>query len=63
MCLVNESLYFNYFRRMYELQYECVIPGVPVGKKIQFAYRKIDQWIIPQQLTKCYWDECGKSNM
>ncbi|VVC38267.1 Hypothetical protein CINCED_3A020873 [Cinara cedri] len=41
-------------QKLFELQNENLIPGVFIGKRIQFPYMKIGQWSIPAQLTKCY---------
>ncbi|VVC46259.1 P-loop containing nucleoside triphosphate hydrolase [Cinara cedri] len=49
-------------KRILELQNEHLIPGVLIGKKVQFPYRQIGQWNIPPQLTKCYWTDNGKFN-
>lgn len=42
------------------MQNTYLISGGHLGKRIQFPYRKLRRWNIPDQLTKCYWNESGK---
>jgi len=58
----NYSLYFNYYRRLFELQNDSIIPGVRKCNRVQFPSIRIASWNIPHQLTKCYWSENGKFN-
>lgn len=56
-------LYFNYYRRLFELQNENIIPGVRNCKRIQFSNVKLKPFNIPSRLQKCFWKEDAKFNM
>lgn len=68
-CRKNVEMYmslkffcFNCNRRLLELQYDQVVPGVRSGHRTQFMAVRIGLWSVPSQLTKCYTAENGKSN-